>query len=433
VPKKISLILCAFLLLAACAKKSEEQLPPVSQVPSIATPDLTQARRIIMSARVTCADARCNPSVAMLSIAFTKGAGACTGTLVGEDIVLTNSHCIPEDLQKPHSSCRGRIFANFPLDGRNLQFDRRLECDEVIFASEIGTDQNPKPDFAYFRVTKRSNRPFQAIERIGIADGESLELNKVDPDLTHGRIEGALRKNICRAVFGSTAVKNSNHPLSDLLLLADCDPIPGNSGSALIAASGGVRGVIQMQIKATTAEISKTKIKLLDGGFAPGGIGTNLACQEDRIGHHVLSPECRNPARQAALAGGNLGKSTQNQLIEKFNSKVHSRGYPLNTIEWTAGIEDKGDVRILTPQPSCVLLPPRASAPASGHVRIPRLSVQFGLDRYYRVNGALVENDSEGEDLSVSVSNIGGNAFAYVQDGSRSARKELTLKACEGR
>ena len=43
--------------------------------------------------------------------------GLCTSFLIGNSLLVTNSHCLPEDLKATGTSCAGRIWANFPASG----------------------------------------------------------------------------------------------------------------------------------------------------------------------------------------------------------------------------------------------------------------------------------------------------------------------------
>lgn len=411
-PKILFLFMGLVLALSGCAKKNSESIPAAPNTISNLT--TAEAKNLAAGARAFCGDAPCNPSVALISSAHLNAAEVCTGTLIQPDLILTASHCIPEDLRAPHSSCQGRVFANFAADGKNLQFDRQINCQEIIFASDFGSRENVKTDFAYIKLARPSNRPYHPLSRAGMNEGERFELNKINPELSNNQLRGILKRETCRAALGSEILARSTHFQSELVLVAECNPIPGNSGSALIDASGQVRGLLHFQIdtEKTTKKI-RGYYKIPALGFFNAGIATNFACQIDP-----------NGGRPSQCGNAPPPKRLGEKLASALNARQQSLGRPQSYLEWDADLVPARDgVYSLSPKPVCAL---NSAGQFDSRARIsrPMLTAELQMDRYYHLDPILQSSGTV--EVATSLHPQAGGTFLYVEDG-----REFTIPLCQ--
>lgn len=245
---------------------------------SIPTTSLDMARLIAISSLVECHDkSKCPDPVGMIVSASTDSVSWCTGSLIAPDIMLTNTHCIPSDLQKNGSQCEGRVWLNFPENTANAR--ELIECQEVMTVSfdssydldRLPDDQDPRLDYAFVKMKKITSRKNYSIEGKGFGHGDKVTAFVVDPDKsTKDRMQGKLYEVPC-------TVDQYTHPrtsrFDDNIFLPKCPIIPGNSGSPLLY-DGKVRGVI----------------------FAKGGndaLGSNLACVDWPGRQEKMNESCK--------------------------------------------------------------------------------------------------------------------------------------------
>ncbi len=241
----------------------------------------TSADQMIADAGVTCSPVdylSCSPSVGMLVAKVDSDkVSQCTAFLVGPDIAMTNSHCIPESLKPAGSSCFGRIKLKFPNTGSFGE--EEVDCASVTVASSLPKETKASPDYAVIRLAKAVSRPYFTINRSGFMNKENLKIFKVDPVGGQGQVYGMLSSSDCVAVHGTLVLLNSDSDLSSNMTIGDCKIIHGNSGSPLVDSHGQVRGVIQIVVDPAGLNFFLAKSKFIfSGPPRPLGIGTNFAC-----------------------------------------------------------------------------------------------------------------------------------------------------------
>ena len=155
-------------------------------------PELNATQRLAKNVQVSCKENDCDPSVGLLSI-VDKGetawsAGQCTASLIGSDILVTNGHCIPNDLAKEGSSCLNRLWITFPNDPNHPEYDRQIDCGQILFRKKEGGTEGS--DYAYIKLARPSNRPVlrQSIE--GFENETLYRLHKFNPIRMPGGIGG---------------------------------------------------------------------------------------------------------------------------------------------------------------------------------------------------------------------------------------------------
>jgi hypothetical protein len=224
----------------------------------------------------------------------------CTASLVGPDLLLTNGHCIPPELRSQGASCQESIWVHFLRDRKKRLQSEKIECLEVLYS--VDKEANfLQPDYALLRLTRATKRPVLKMSRGGLAHGERLRVYKMDPVDSEDGLRGVLKLEECRVVHGSAAVKRSLHERSLVTQLADCEIIPGNSGSPLLTESGDVKGVVFARLKGEAIEQQiKKELNVRESPtLTKFAVATNFACLHIPLAVPGLAPL---PAVCASLA-----------------------------------------------------------------------------------------------------------------------------------
>jgi len=411
--KNPALLLCfsALALLPACAKK-KEATGPSSTIYTIPAENLNDAQRLAKNASVSC-EGECSPSTGLLAIANPTNGGQCTASLIGEDLVVTNSHCVAEDIKAPGSSCRGRLWLHFAADASRPNYDSRLECEKVLYASpEDGAISSP--DYAYLKLAKPSNRPTLRLSRAGFANEESYTLHKVNPSRLPGKISGTLGSTNCRAIYNSDIVTGFFHSQATVAMLSDCTVIQGNSGGPVLASDGSVRAVIFgfIQPDLLRRRITQLKSAKLKEGLAPLNLAANFAClrsPDDATGER-LPRTCQNLTTFEEARRNETTAQSAAQMLEAFQldtAFAMAQKYP--GIDWTADITNTDQGMELRPVPYCVR-PSALSQYLDKRISIDRRYTKLvnEYDRYTRKRPGLewLSNGTDSMTLSAS-----GSAF----------------------
>jgi hypothetical protein len=276
------------LSLAACSKAPEAHIEAVQANAAQAetmvkvehTASLSAALDLADHASLTCLDpTQCPAGVGMLLAADDAGGfaptsnsiAACTAVLVGEDLALTNSHCIPSAVKLLPDLCASRVRIAFA--GNEALPAETVPCAALVGFSKRATPMSP--DLALIRLVRKMGRaPFPAA-RTGVEPESVLRSYRVNPDLKNRA--GSLVSDSCRAVAGSYRMPVYTSASSSVLVLGDCNVIPGNSGSALVSAEGALVGVVQatLPLSAASQELWGAHSSV---AFAPLSMGTSLRC-----------------------------------------------------------------------------------------------------------------------------------------------------------
>jgi hypothetical protein len=252
------------------------------------------AQRVLKEASVTCQGADCHDSVALLAaVTYSSDSektmivsGSCTATLIAPNMMLTNSHCIPDPVKEGKRPCATSIRFVFPVTEHMPSED--AYCEEVVYFSphRTGADEEAMTDLhgegediAIVRTSREVARPKVALSYEGLAERTKISAHKMDPGYTPGSITGKIRTMKCSSSFKSDDnYKPFLGRLSRILRFDDCLPTlrGGNSGSVILLPNGEGVGLFQSD-----------NLKVC--------LGTNLACVQNDIltrKKRTLSEEC---------------------------------------------------------------------------------------------------------------------------------------------
>jgi hypothetical protein len=195
----------------------------------------------------------------------------CTAFLIAPDLVMTNSHCIPEDLKRPGSDCMDRIRILFPAGSSGV--GESLACSHVLKASNLEiTENRANEDFAFLELARASSRSPLEVSTEGVTDHLSLLNVRMDPT-SDTEPEGVITQDHCTAIQKTQVVPTFDDPIGPLITFGDCETRHGNSGSPLIGPDGKVHAILQARFKP-----GALFQQLGEDPASPLMIGTNLSC-----------------------------------------------------------------------------------------------------------------------------------------------------------
>ncbi len=236
----------------------------------------------------TCKNASdCQENVVLIVSLNSDGEpGSCTGSFVDDDMIMTNSHCIPAHIEEG-GSCEQSIMVltpgHYPWSG-----SLRGRCTDMVYKSILSAQNGAggSPDIAFFKVDLRSPKRPLVTSSEGITDDLELQFYAAQfqgderARLSQRHVYRQERRD-CIAKQGSVLSWGFVHPWTHLVSFferseKDCRVLPGNSGSPLMDVhSQQVLGVVQATFRGTQSddEDDSTNSYVLRAGVA-----TNLAC-----------------------------------------------------------------------------------------------------------------------------------------------------------
>ncbi len=294
-----TLILSATFLIQGCNNNTNPDIDKSTPPPYYTPENYTGLEMELQKAEFSCATQNACPKSVGLIFSNIDGnvhsptISQCTGFLVAEDIVATNSHCIPNRLKTPNSSCDAQIAIRFveSSGAKNI-----FTCKEIINYSSIGTFD---PDYAFFKIEKTSREPL-LIHQNGVKDKEPIQVAKITP-LIHS-IGGILEVESCKVGLGTLLNLKSTNSWSKIAVGLGCQGINGNSGSPVLNDEGKVVGILQSKMTKEYKNYLENTFKTFNIKFptsiAPHILFTNLSC--------VADPETGNFNKEKCLNGEKL-------------------------------------------------------------------------------------------------------------------------------
>lgn len=243
------------LLLVGCSQGSLSHVDP-SEMPIESFTSTQELNRTLDQWKVNCHDIQaCPNSVGQVLITNGRVLGLCTGTLIDNKYVLTNSHCFQiresqsprmADPQKICESGTRIVFASNSTQGAN-----QLKCKKVVEKSVL-SETYMNSDYLLFEVENTSARESDRVSRQGFIESEDYFMRKVNP-VRRGFGELVIEK--CRPVFRTVLVPRAHDEHFHIQVMKGCDAVSGNSGSSLVDNQGKVRGILFKGFAAETQRI----------------------------------------------------------------------------------------------------------------------------------------------------------------------------------
>lgn len=165
--------------------------------------------------------------------------GACSSVLVSKNLLLTNRHCIPDEIIEGKESCSENIIIKFPKVGTRPV--ESAKCKQVVdSAKEYVKVSQPDPDWALIELDRSVDRQIPSMNFRGLSNHTKMvgypvyyqnKSKKIDgKDFRYPR--GVIQRNNCQTMMNSFFADNYRHENSSIVV-ASCDRSiqRGNSGS----------------------------------------------------------------------------------------------------------------------------------------------------------------------------------------------------------
>jgi Trypsin len=180
----------------------------------------------------------CPNTIAQILIKKDIQISACTAELIGNDTLLTNSHCLGEGKENPSVLCDNMtvVFAANSSGGAE-----RAHCKKVLFKSDISAPNYEQPDFAIFQIDHELNRGYQHILRTGLGHEETVHIARINPSV---KGFGTVVASTCTIVHGTYFRPLALTDVDPIQMMKGCVINRGNSGSAVTDDSGRIKGLL---------------------------------------------------------------------------------------------------------------------------------------------------------------------------------------------
>ncbi len=164
----------------------------------------------------------------------------CTAVLVGDDRVLTASHCLSEHARHAGARCDD-LWIGFPsAAGASVEW---VGCASVVAADGVDDRSVLRRDVALLRLSRVMNRTVHPVDPTPPSPGSIVRIVSVRPHPIYPRYH-ELYERLCRVATQESAVQTFGTNAVAVGWLMDCPSHPGNSGSPILDARGFVRSVL---------------------------------------------------------------------------------------------------------------------------------------------------------------------------------------------
>ena len=277
----LSLVVISTLLFS-CGSK--EKNTPIDNRIELENDD--ELRAALAESSVTCMESSCPSNVAKLAFWQRSSEseegysfGVCSGTLVDETTVVTNSHCIPEEISYNGANCNGQVLVQFPEDYNNGREAESVDCLKV---EEVHDYLNGGPDIAIIKVKK--SRYYRESARIApnkMNDRGKVFAYTMNPSQGRNRFAGYIYKKSCSISQTNILTGHLSSASSDALITGwSCDVISGNSGSGVFNSRGEFIGVVHSKIDVPALKSAFRSAGIEFNSLSKMGMLVNIGCSD---------------------------------------------------------------------------------------------------------------------------------------------------------
>lgn len=239
-----SLAVC--LLALGCSTKSNENIEGdgayfVTNLPTAAIEEN------LKRANLVCREEICSPSIGVVGVIekptnlnFNNKSPAdiksllqlkeCNGWLASDNLVVTNRHCLSDELINFPDQCSKLMGITFP---KYKDMPRETKVCKKILSLSHDRDDMPL-DYVVFEIEK-INRPSLEISKEGLKDNSTIEVWSFAPRAQNIGFGAEFVIDKCDVVMNSLLLESFNQPFSKNGLAIGCNTVKGQSGSPVIS------------------------------------------------------------------------------------------------------------------------------------------------------------------------------------------------------
>jgi hypothetical protein len=173
--------------------------------------------------------------------------GLCTWFLIGADIALTNSHCIPNHLKDESSSCKDSLQGAI----KTSQGTEIVSCKKVLYFSELSKKTGSNNDYALLKLDRKLDRSnFFKFVRAGVEENQKVKIHTMNHAEVSGVIFSKYIQHSCIVKSSEFLGRISSIGSSPVVGFAEkgtndiCHTIQGNSGSPVLNDNDEVVGIL---------------------------------------------------------------------------------------------------------------------------------------------------------------------------------------------
>lgn len=419
------------LALAGCGSESPRLDGPNLNASQIIQTEEKTILPNLRSLRVSCKDPMDCPSNVGVVLIMSQNPATetgpielmrCTGFLVSDEIVATNSHCIPDWMKKAGANCADSLGIRFVGEPESNSFT----CQELISFSELKPDPNAHiltdPDYAFFRI-QRVNKPKLTLKHLALTDSATVEIPTFDDvtiDAESGLHSLQLLKKTCSVIYYSSLSLVVN-PFAPVAPVRNCDidVVGGNSGSPVLTSDGYVAAIVHGVTKSLPdlvtnikEELSQRFVNIIfsDSSQVPSfAVVTNISCLSLE-GVTSPHPDCalrgseEEQRKEKSLHSKKMALDRHKEALRSASQPLIEKGFQLSLFAY---LESDDRVNYLL-NPDCI--DPSRHTP--GVFQFPTLTFQrrFQADSLFRVTNqdVLLTDGGVSFQLETTLSNSSG-------------------------
>lgn len=399
---------------------------------------------MIRNAQAFCEDPeKCPTSIALLAVAQVEGAGMCTAFLVGHQQVMTNSHCVPEEILKNPSYASERMRVIFPASGYHPEY--RSPVMRVVSASVLNHKKNgiqgKRMDYAILEIMPiPTERTIMNLSHEGVDDELKLQMIRMTPQSTTS-VVGRLEERNCTAYMRSGAQPSFEHPHTSVISYSDCISHHGNSGSPLVGPKGNVRAIVHASVELNRVTYIQSRLGL--PSLQQMGLATNAACITS---HENPNPpaRCSEKVPEIEIEAGvsivrkkymnlPLSPEEQNKAITPAIHHWLELQPEESPFDWDyVSYSTPRNELIFSPKPRCIRKTPSNESRIFNN--LPNWKIRREVDSVLRVKAVAIEVPwRENQELNIRPregSELKGGAMLNISDTIHGSTT-LSLNACE--
>lgn len=203
--------------------------------------------------------------------------GHCTVTLIGEDQVLTSTHCIPPQIRQEGAKCNAWIQVSFPALKNTPYGLEDHVCEKIVKFVEIGANKTAEDgqEWAIIQLRHKSVRPTITPQPTELPFGTQIHGYTIyyNPFFPVGQME----KVTCNVMDLGYLFPQSFHATSSLFTASGCDKniLIGNSGTGFFDEQNNYVGLLSAMI----TQKYQPSSKVVEEG-SPVILGTKALCFE---------------------------------------------------------------------------------------------------------------------------------------------------------